>query len=109
MPENLPPLYDPDVHVDPAQVVRAELWCSCGGCWRQVDPVSHVAPQVVWFSAKHSGTGHGPVDPVEAVAEREARREAAYRSRGEQHLYALRERADIDAITPSTWTPKAGS
>ncbi len=87
-----PPLFDPDVHTDPDVVVRLELACACGTVHQQVDPVHHCLPIVASFQAKHTGPGHGPVSAADALAEREARREAAMRSAGRQDEYKPRKR-----------------
>jgi hypothetical protein len=98
--EERPPLYDPAVHTDPAQPVFTELYCACGGLWRQRDPVAVVAPMVAWFTAKHTGDGHGPASKADCIAERETRREAAFRAAGKAGEYRPREHPHID-ITSS--------
>ena len=99
------PAYDPGVHtVEENPVVRLELWCSCGRGHRQVDPVSHCLPQIADFRAKHSGDGHGPASPQDAVAEREARREAGFRAVGRQAEYERKEH-DVEGATAFDWTP----
>jgi len=85
------PLYDPDVHLEPDEVVRVEMWCRCTGVHRQVDPLEYCRPFIHAFAERHSGPGHGPVDPAEAVEEREARREAAFRATGRQDEYEAKE------------------
>lgn len=91
------PLYDPAVHTvdDGDPVVRVELWCRCGLAHRQVDPVHAVLPQIESFRSRHSGDGHGPAEPDDALAEREARREAGHRLLGLQDDYTPREREDV--------------
>ena len=78
------PLYDPNVHDDPDQVVRVEMWCQCTAAHRQVDPLAYIRPIMADFAARHSGEGHGPMEPGEAMEERNARRQAALRAAGRQ-------------------------
>jgi hypothetical protein len=85
------PPYDPAVHtLEDNPTVLVELWCACGVAHRQVDPVTHVAPQVAGFAARHSGPGHWSVPGEQALAEREARREAGFRAAGRQDEYEAR-------------------
>jgi hypothetical protein len=100
-----PPLYDPAVHTDPSQVVFTELYCACGGLWRQRDPVEFVAPMVAAFIAQHTGDGHVPVSKADCIGEREARREAAYRAAGRAGEYQPREHPNLDTTCtqPRPW------
>lgn len=100
-----PPLFDPAVHTvdDGDPLVRVELWCACGLAHRQLDPVSAVLPQIASFRDRHDGPGHGPADPADALAEREARREAGHRLLGLQDTYAPRERDEVPE-TSFDWT-----
>lgn len=101
MSDTSPPPYDPAAHTveDGDPLVRAELWCECGLAHRQIDPVSMVVPQIKSFRLRHAGPGHGPTSPEEALAEREARREAGHRALGIHEGYVPRERdgADVPA------------
>lgn len=87
-----PPLYDPESHTveNDNPTVRVELYCACGEVRYQEDPVSHVLPQIEDFRERHSGKGHQPVSPQEALEEREARREAGFRMAGRQDEYEPR-------------------
>ncbi len=98
-----PPVYDPTAHTDPNLVVRMEVWCRCGAARRFQDPVSWIEPQARDWVARHpvtgpdgEPTGHGPATIAEAVAEQEARREAAFRVVGEQASYVPRDHGDLD-------------
>lgn len=88
------PAYDPKTHTveDENPTVRVDLWCECGGLWSQIDPVSHVLPQIKDFAEKHSGEGHGPTTAKKSLAEREARREASFRAAGRQSEYKAKKR-----------------
>lgn len=82
------PLYDPAKHsLDENPVVRLSMYCSCGGLFTQIDPVSHCLPQIEDFQQKHSGKGHGVASPKDSLTEREARREAGFRMAGRQAEY----------------------
>lgn len=86
------PLYDPGVHtLGVNELVRLELYCLCGGLFRQVDPVSHVLPQIEDFRVKHAGDGHGVTSAKKSLAEREARRKAGFRMAGRQAKYEPKE------------------
>jgi len=98
------PAYDPGVHApDDEQLLLLEMWCECGMVHRQVDPVSHLLPQLADFRAKHTGKGHGATDAATALAEREARREAGHRATGLQDEYEPKERA-VDGASAFDWT-----
>lgn len=103
--EERPPLYDPAVHTDPAQLVFTELFCLCGGIWRQRDPVEVVEPFVRSWLAQHVGEGHGPASKKQAVDEREARKEAALRAvgRGAEYRRKTYERLDDTDTTVLPW------
>lgn len=82
------PAFDPAVHtLEDNPTVLLQMWCQCGMTHRQTDPVSHVLPQLDWFRAQHSGEGHGPTTADDALAEREARREAGFRAIGRKGDY----------------------
>src|SRR5690349_3865589 len=77
------PRYNPAEHTDPDQDVYLELYCRCGSIRRQRDPVQLVRETVAdWWALHGSADGHGPASNAEAVAEPEARREAAHRAAG---------------------------
>lgn len=92
---DLPPLYDPAVHTDPDLAVFVELYCACGALWRQRDPVSYVEPRVVEFLAAHTGRMHGPASKAACIDAREARREAAFKARGNSG-YRRRDYPNLD-------------
>ncbi|SHL53226.1 hypothetical protein SAMN05443637_13522 [Pseudonocardia thermophila] len=92
-----PPLYDPAVHTDPEQWVFTELYCECGGLWRQRDPVAYVEPQVRAFLARHSGEGHGPATKKACITAREQRRKAAYAVAGQVGRYQPKQYPHIDS------------
>lgn len=94
--QDRPPPYDPAVHVDPAMWVFAEMYCACGGLWRQRDPVSYVEPQVRAWLDRHSGQGCSPTSKATCVTEREARREAAFRAQGRGNEYAPKDHPNLD-------------
>lgn len=88
------PAYDPAVHtVGEDPLVLLELYCRCGDVRRFVDPVSYCVVQLEDFRARHTGEGHGPVLAEEALAEREARREAGFRAAGRHGEYEAKEYA----------------
>lgn len=91
---NEAPAYDPKVHTveDDNPTVLVEMWCLCGGLWTQIDPVSHVLPQIEDFQSKHSGDGHGRTTAKKALLEREVRREASFRAAGRQSEYESKKR-----------------
>ena len=100
-----PPLYDPAVHTDPGQVVYAELYCRCGSLWRQRDPVWAVRPMVADWIGRHRGPGCGEASKADCVAERESRREAAFRAQGRGDEYAPRDHPNLDVTCtqPRPW------
>ncbi len=94
MSDELPPPYDPASHsVEDNPMVSVELYCVCGGVFRQIDPVDHVLFQIEDFRVKHSGKGHGVTDGKKALVERELRREAAFRAAGRQSEYKAKKHA----------------
>lgn len=99
-----PPLFDPAVHTDPDAVVRLVMACACGHVHQQVDPVRLCLPQIAGWHRIHGGVGHGPVSGEAAMAEREARREAAMRSAGLQDDYAPKERESPPTADAWDWT-----
>jgi hypothetical protein len=100
-----PPGYDPAVHTDPKRMVRVDLFCTCGGVWRQRDPVELVVPYVQAFVRRHDGDGHGPATIAEFVEERETRKQAALRATGNGHLYQPKtfETLDPTCTAPRPW------
>lgn len=98
-----PPLYD-GTQADPGGVVRVEMWCACGMAHRQRDPLGHCLPVIDGFRARHTGDGHRATDPDTAVAEREARREAALRAVGRHGEYRARDRE----LTDGSWWDWSG-
>jgi hypothetical protein len=98
-----PPLYDPQSHLDPQQVVFVELYCMCGAIWRQRDPVEVVEPFVRGWLAKHQGAGHGPASKNAAVEERERRKEAVLTAAGRAGDY---ERKTYDHLDDTCTRPR---
>ena len=99
------PIYDPAVHVEPDTMVRVEMFCACGMAHRQLDPVSYCLPSITLFRARHHGDGHGPVSGADAFAERETRREAAFRAAGRQAEYQPKDRPEpADPGAPWNWS-----
>lgn len=102
------PAYDPAAHtVEDNPTVAVDLYCACGGLFRQVDPVTHVLPQIEDFRVKHTGEGHGPTTAKKSLTEREARRKAGFRMAGRQAEYEPKEHegdgSGFDwATTPTT-------
>lgn len=99
-----PPLYDPAVHTDPKQVVFAELYCLCGGIWRQRDDVATLREWVANWIGRHTGDGHGAASKAAAVDERESRKEAAMRARGRGDQYRRKDYLNLDT-TDTTVRP----
>jgi hypothetical protein len=104
-PDDAPPTYDPAVHTDPDEWVYVQLFCLCGSIWRQRDPVHTVEPFVRQWIAAHTGDGHGEASKADAIAEREARREAAFRVQGIAHEYEPKEHPNLDVTCtkPRPW------
>lgn len=101
-----PPTYDPEVHTDPDELVHVQLFCRCGGVWRQIDPV-HLVEAFVrdWLKRHPEGEEHGPATIAEFVEERETRKHAALRAVGKAHEYQPKTYATLDATctAPRPW------
>ena len=104
-PDDAPPYYDPAVHTDPDQWVYVQVFCACGGVHRQRDPVRDVLPFLATWLTRHDGPGHGPVSKADCIAEREARREAAFRVQGKAHEYAPKDHPllNTECTKPRPW------
>lgn len=104
-PDDAPPTYDPAVHVDPDEWVYVQMFCLCGSVHRQRDPLRDVLPYVAAFLARHDGAGHGPASKADCIAEREARREAAFRVQGRTDEYAPKEHPSLntECTKPRPW------
>lgn len=92
-----PPVYDPATHIDPNETVHVQLFCTCGGVWRQIDPVSIVEPYVRQWLARHPvEDGHGAATIAEAIDERESRKQAAMRAGGKGGEYQRKTYETLD-------------
>jgi hypothetical protein len=97
LPHDPAPLYDPAVHTveDGDPKVYVELFCLCGGIFRQRDPVSYVKDRAARFIARHSGKGHGEATKAACVESIERIRHAAHVMHSIEDEYAPKDRPNL--------------